>query len=187
MSEVSFTAGGYRYGGALADPPAHGKPGRRRAPLTDKLGFGASARRLRAERDLTLKQVAAMAGVSWTTVSAIELGQSGAELRTAMAIAGALGTTVDAMITLPTPGASGVTGGGGAGFGAEVRRLRRERGWSTLHLAAAAGVANRTIVKAEAGRPGVTLMVAALLASALGTSVTALAGSPGLAEAGEAA
>jgi transcriptional regulator with XRE-family HTH domain len=152
-----------------------------------KVGFGASARKLRAERGLTLKQVAAMAGVSWSTVSGIELGRSGAELRTAMAVAAVFGTTVDAMITLPSPVAAGGAAAGGAGFGAEVRRLRRERGWSTLHLAGVAGVANRTIVKAEAGRPGVTLMVAALLASALGASVTALAGDAGSAEVGEAA
>ena len=37
IGEISMIAGGYRYGGALADPPARKRPGRPRAPLTGRV------------------------------------------------------------------------------------------------------------------------------------------------------
>lgn len=61
--------------------------------------FARSLRRLRAERGLTKKQLAEMAGINDRTVFNAETASFTPVLPTACAIAAALGTTVDAMVT----------------------------------------------------------------------------------------
>lgn len=141
------------------------------------LGFGESVRRLRAEQGLTLQALAVKGGTTLSAVAKIETNRSGGRLDTAMAIAGALGTTVDAMIT-GTVEVGGAEGGaeGGAAFGPAVRRRREERGWSRPELAARTGLPLTTVARIELEYCTPTLLVASLLASQLEASITALAG-----------
>ena len=60
--------------------------------------FSANVRRLRKEQQLSQKALAAMAGIHATTVSFIE-GGGGASLDVAAALCGALGASLDAMVT----------------------------------------------------------------------------------------
>lgn len=142
------------------------------------LGFGDSVRRLRAEQGLSLTQLGWKAGRDWSTIWQIEKGRSGARLDTALAIAGALGATVESMITAP-PAAAGPEVRGGGGFGAAVRRRRQDRGWSMPDLAARSGLPVTTLSRIELGHVTPTLLVASLLASPLEASITALAGTGG--------
>lgn len=142
------------------------------------LGFGESVRRLRAEQGLSLTGLGGKAGLDHSTIWQIEKGKSGARLDSALAIAGALGTTVDAMIAAPAPGACGAVTAG-PGFGPAVRRRRQERGWSIVGLAARSGLPPATIFRIETEACTPTLMVASLLASSLEASITALAGTGG--------
>lgn len=140
-----------------------------------RLGFGESVRRMRAEQGLSLTGLGGKAGRDWSTIWQIEKGKSGARLDTAMAIAGALGTTVDAMITTQTPcGDVGTPGPGG--FGPAVRRRREERSWTIGDLAGRCGLPRTTISRIELGQVTPTLIVAVMLASALEASITDLAG-----------
>lgn len=59
--------------------------------------FAAHLRSLRKQRGLTQRQLGAIAGISFATVSMIENRDTGASLHTASALARALGSTLDAM------------------------------------------------------------------------------------------
>jgi putative transcriptional regulator len=67
------------------------KPARASAP------FGAAVRRLRTAAGLSREQLAVAAGVSHSTVVNLELGYYQPSLPCALALAAALGTTVDAL------------------------------------------------------------------------------------------
>lgn len=59
-------------------------------------------------------------------------------------------------------------------FGAGLRRLRTERGWSQEHLSALTGVCLTTISTAETGRRGVCLYTAVALAQPFGCGLDAM-------------
>jgi transcriptional regulator with XRE-family HTH domain len=139
------------------------------------LGFGESVRRLREEQGLSLKALGGKTGRCWSAIWKIEKGESGARLDTALAIAGALGTTLEAMIAAPGHAVAGAAGGG-PGFGPSVRRERLARGWNIQALADRTGLPRTTIIRIELGQVTPTLTVAAMLASPLESSITALAG-----------
>ena len=66
--------------------------------------FAANVKCLREERDWSRQDLAREAGISVATISRIEQG-NGAHLDTAVLIAGALGVSVDSMVTTATGGA----------------------------------------------------------------------------------
>jgi transcriptional regulator with XRE-family HTH domain len=64
-------------------------------------------------------------------------------------------------------------------FAANLKRLRRDHGWSQRVLAEWSGVSNAAISAIEGGNNGPSLAVAAALAKALGTGLDAMtAGEP---------
>jgi transcriptional regulator with XRE-family HTH domain len=70
------------------------------------------------------------------------------------------------------------------GFGAEVRRRRKARGWSQEELAEAAGCSRNTIWRVEKGDATVQVETMQGIAEALLTSVAALFGGDASADAG---
>lgn len=80
--------------------------------------LGRAIRGLRRERGLTLVQVAAASGLSQPFLSQLELGRTRPSMRSLFRIAGALGTTQQALLAMAdTPGEAvpyDVVGGGGA-------------------------------------------------------------------------
>lgn len=64
-------------------------------------------------------------------------------------------------------------------LGAVVRRERERLGWTQEHLANAAGVSVRQLIKIEAGRANLTLGTAEALAGALGVVLLVVRGDEG--------
>lgn len=78
------------------------------APLTAagiKTAFGTSLRRLRIERGWSQEHLSALTGVCLTTISTAETGRRGVCLYTAVTLARALGSGVDAMLSGEGPNA----------------------------------------------------------------------------------
>lgn len=59
-------------------------------------------------------------------------------------------------------------------LGAEIARLRRERGWSIDRLAEGSGVHRKTVIEVEAGRVAVKINTLHGIAHALGVPLTEL-------------
>lgn len=86
--------------------------------------LGGAIRALRRKQGLTLVQLAAATGLSQPFLSQLELGRSRPSMRSLFRIAGALGTTQQALLGLAEPAAT-VQPSGGAGGG---RLLLHHRG-----------------------------------------------------------
>lgn len=77
--------------------------------------LGGAIRALRREHGLTLVQLAAATGLSQPFLSQVELGRSRPSMRSLFRIAGALGTTQQALLGSATPATPVPIGGGGGG------------------------------------------------------------------------
>src|SRR6476469_3242748 len=77
--------------------------------------LGRAIRALRHEREMTLAQVAAAAGLSQPFLSQLELGRTRPSMRSLFRIATALGTTQQALLGRAEPAATVPLAGGGGG------------------------------------------------------------------------
>jgi transcriptional regulator with XRE-family HTH domain len=96
----------------------------------DALRFGLSVRALRRRRRLTQERLAAMVGVSRSTIVRVERGHAeSATVRTLMRIAGALGATVSVRILWQGEGLDRLLDAAHADLTEAFLRLLRDSGW----------------------------------------------------------
>src|ERR1700728_3194389 len=174
-------AGSYRIG----NQPARGRPGARVARrfrlrsvgMVDGPGTAGTGLRIaRQTRGFSQQQLAGMAGVSRQAVSAVESGHSDPSLRVALALAQALGLSVEQLFgpgepTAPVTAVSVAPLSGGPGDGPEAERA----GGARVMLAP---VGDRFVALPLRGDTGVGLgfLPAGGLAARRGRTATALAG-----------
>ena len=137
----------------------------RRPNVPTRLGH--RLRQLRVDRGFDQRELAALSGLSQTSIAVYENGKAYPNARYLPALAKALEVEVDELAHLlqfreerkkPTP------------FGTELRRLRHQRGWTLRELAERSGVGAGSITSCEVGivHPGPGALVA--LAQALGVA-----------------
>ena len=164
--------GGPEFAFTVLDPPCFGPDGLRVSPprggthVTGLATAGAGAGRreaaaaLRLARGYSQQQLAGMAGVSRQAVSAVEAGHSDPSLRVALALASALGVTVEEVfgpgIPVPVIGARPVAPLGGEG--ARVTLAQVGESFVALPLVADSAIRGRLPpggrARRDAVRPG---------------------------------
>lgn len=145
-------------------------------PLEDKMasstakgmvaaGLGDKVRALRRERGMTLKEMAASTGLSYTYLSEIERGNAVPSLSALRKLADAFGVPVSLFVNNERKSSL---------VGEKLKYVRTLRGLSQKELAARAGVSPGLIAQLETGKVQASLDTVEKIAAALGVSVCSL-------------
>jgi len=125
-------------------------------------GLGDKIRALRLARDLTLKEMGSLTGLSPTYLSELERGNIVPALATLKSIAEALNIPVSLLINNRRKASP---------VGEKLKRLRALRGISQKDLAAMAGISPGLVAQLETGRVQASLDTVERIAGVLGVSV----------------
>jgi len=133
---------------------------------------GQRLRRLRAAAGLSQESLAAKCGVHAISINYLEQGRREPKPATLAALAKGLGVSADLLLRREGP----ETGAPAKPecFGQRPRQLRKAAGWSQEDLALKCGVNPNTISSLELGQRDPQPATIAMLAKALGISVTEL-------------
>lgn len=146
-------------------------------------GFAERLNELRAGAGLTQRQLAEKAGVKYGAVRDLEQGLNGPTWDTVLALAAALGVSVEAFTQpaakrQPTAQSAPSDGTADNHFAGRLRELREAAGLTQQQLAERAGVSARTVSSLEQAVYVATWPTVLALATALGVNTSAFESAP---------